>query len=176
MKIHVGCGKRIFPGWYHVDGADFAHINSKDIFLKSFDDDCAEIIYASHLIAYFDRDEIVELLTAWKRVLMPGGILRLATPDFGKMFIQYAKTKNVHELLGMLYGKMKMGEQTIYHRTVYDFASIEQVLKSVGFRYVHRYFWKETEHASIDDHSQAYLPHMDKENGLPMSLNIECTK
>jgi len=28
----------------------------------------------------------------------------------------------------------------------------------------------------MDDHSQAYLPHMDKENGILISLNIEATK
>jgi hypothetical protein len=28
----------------------------------------------------------------------------------------------------------------------------------------------------FDDHSQAYLPHMDKENGTLISLNIEAVK
>ena len=46
----------------------------------------------------------------------------------------------------------------------------------VGFKNVERYDWRETEHAEFDDHSQAYLPHMDKENGTLISLNVECTK
>jgi len=29
---------------------------------------------------------------------------------------------------------------------------------------------------SIDDHSKAYFPHMDKENGKLLSLNIEAIK
>jgi hypothetical protein len=36
--------------------------------------------------------------------------------------------------------------------------------------------WRETEHAHVDDFSQAYIPHMDKENGILISLNIECDK
>ena len=47
---------------------------------------------------------------------------------------------------------------------------------NVGFKDIKRYDWRETEHAEFDDHSQAYLPHMDKENGTLISLNVECTK
>ena len=36
--------------------------------------------------------------------------------------------------------------------------------------------WRETEHSQFDDHSQAYVPHMDKENGVLISLNVECNK
>jgi len=36
--------------------------------------------------------------------------------------------------------------------------------------------WEKTEHAIYDDHSQAYLPHMDKKNGTLISLNMECIK
>jgi len=28
----------------------------------------------------------------------------------------------------------------------------------------------------LDDYSQAYVPHMDKENGILISLNVECHK
>ena len=50
------------------------------------------------------------------------------------------------------------------------------MLEDVGFENVRRYDWRETEHAEIDDYAQAYFPHMDKENGLLISLNIECSK
>ena len=33
--------------------------------------------------------------------------------------------------------------------------------------------WREVDHGKYDDHSQAYYPHMDKENGIAVSLNIE---
>jgi hypothetical protein len=46
----------------------------------------------------------------------------------------------------------------------------------VGFKEVYLWDWRETEHSHIDDFSQAYLPHMDKENGVLMSLNIEAKK
>jgi len=36
--------------------------------------------------------------------------------------------------------------------------------------------WRDTDHVNYDDFSQAHLPHMDKVNGLLMSLNLEAVK
>jgi len=36
--------------------------------------------------------------------------------------------------------------------------------------------WRETSHSEFDDHSQAYIPHMDKDNGKLISLNVEAIK
>jgi hypothetical protein len=46
----------------------------------------------------------------------------------------------------------------------------------VGAKNTRKYDWRKTEHAAIDDFSQCYYPHMDKENGRLMSLNVECEK
>ena len=69
-----------------------------------------------------------------------------------------------------------MGDKKIYHKTVYDEYSLKRLLFENGFRNIDLYDWKDTDHSHIDDHSQAYLPHMDKENGTLISLNVECTK
>ena len=71
---------------------------------------------------------------------------------------------------------MKMEETTIFHKTTYDFNSLKQLLEKAGMRNIQRYDWKDTEHAQFDDHSQAYLPHMDKKKGTLISLNVECIK
>jgi len=82
----------------------------------------------------------------------------------------------LEQILGPLYGKMKMGDQTIYHKIVYDYASLSKLLTECGFRDVFEYEWRETDHADHDDHSQAYIPHMDKDNGVLISLNVEAKK
>ena len=56
------------------------------------------------------------------------------------------------------------------------FDTLKRDLLDIGFKSVERYNWKDTEHFYVDDYSQAYLPHMDKANGLLMSLNVEATK
>ena len=178
MKFNIGCGHRNFgKEWIHIDGENYDHIDSSDIFIKDYQDNSADLIYASHFIEYFDREEVVPLLKRWKNVLIPNGVLRLAVPDFDVCAKLYTDGEYpLDSFLGPLYGKMPMGDKNIYHRTTYDYASLATLLKEIGMRNVKKYNWEETEHAQFDDHSQAYLPHMDKENGILMSLNVECIK
>ena len=100
----------------------------------------------------------------------------MAVPDFEAMVGLYINGHKLDKFLGPIFGKMKMGSNTIYHKTVYDYTSLKSLLKSCGFNNVREYDWRETEHGKFDDHSQAYIPHMDKENGVLISLNVECTK
>jgi hypothetical protein len=72
--------------------------------------------------------------------------------------------------------KMNMGDNIIYHKTVYNFESMKNLLTKACFRDIMIYDWRTTEHAQFDDHSQAYIPHMDIENGTLVSLNVECAK
>lgn len=177
MKIHVGCGQRNFGStWLHVDGGDFDHVTGHDVFLKPLPDNCADVIYSSHMIEYFDRVEVIELLQCWRRVIKPGGVLRLAVPDFYKMVQLYAVNNNIEMFLGPLYGRMKMNDEYIYHKTAYDKTSLTRLLEENGFKNVVKWNWRKVEHGHVDDCSQAYLPKMDKENGILISLNLECTK
>lgn len=178
MKLHLGCGWRNFGSdWIHIDGGEYEHLDYNNITDLPFADDAVELIYASHVLEYFDRTEVLKVLTEWHRVLKPGGVLRLAVPDFEAMTKLYVSGKcKLSNIVGPLYGKMPMGDVTIYHKTTYDFLELESMLESLMFKGVSRYDWRNTEHAHIDDHSQAYIPHMDKENGTLISLNIEAVK
>ena len=179
IKINIGCGQRNFgTDWIHIDGGDYSHLDSGDIVSLPFDDNSVDLIYASHVIEYFNREEVVLLLKEWMRVLRHGGKLRLAVPDFESITNLYIRGGlPIEKFLGLLYGKMKMREQIIYHKTVYDFDSIKKILQNdLGFYDVERYKWRDTCHSHYDDHSQAYIPHMDKDGGTLMSLNVECKK
>ncbi len=177
IKLHLGCGWRNFGReWIHIDGGDYPHLDFQDITKLQFQNNSVDVIYSSHTIEYFDREEIKMILSEWKRTLKDGGILRLAVPDFEKLIMVYKTTKDLNRILGPLFGKMPMGSETIYHKTTYDFSSLKSLLEEVGFSQVKRYNWRTTEHSQFDDHSQAYYPHMDKENGLLISLNVEAVK
>ena len=180
MKFNIGCGWRNFgDDWVHIDGGDYDHLDSKDVFLESYSNNSADLIYSSHFIEYLDREEVIPLLKRWKEVLKHNGTLRLAVPDFKSMALLYTDYNfayKIEDFLGPLYGKMKMGDKTIYHKTAYDFKSLKNLLEGIGMVEVEIYNWRETEHGKFDAHSQSYLPHMDKENGKLMSLNVECKK
>ena len=179
MKLHLGCGKRNFgEDWVHIDGSDYEHIKHHDITKFDFEDNSVDLIYASHVFEYFDRDEAKEVLKEWKRVLNPEGILRLAVPDFEACSKLYNQGKyDLDTFASMFYGKWKVREDLIvYHKTIYDFKSLSKVLEENGFSDCKLWDWKKTCHSAFDDYSQAYLPHMDKDNGTLISLNIECKK
>ncbi len=178
VKLHLGCGWRDFgKDWIHIDGGEYSHLYSNDIINLPFENDSVDLIYASHVFEYFNREEGENVLKKWYAKLKPGGTIRLAVPDFTQMVNLYLhQGYPLSKFLGPLYGKMPMGQETIYHKTVYDFQELESLLRNCNFTEVHRYNWQETEHAEFDDHSQAYIPHMDKENGVLISLNVQAIK
>ena len=183
MKLHLGCGKRRLPGYTHVDLAGFDHIDHRhDIAtLPMFEDNSVDLIYSSHTLEYFDRVQVIPVLEEWRRVLKPGGTLRLAVPDFEALAQVYAKNKELGQIVGPLYGRWPVPgtDLVVYHKTVYDFPSLRSVLEDAGFAGVRKWDWREVFTGEIkghDDFSQAYLPHMDKEHGKLVSLNVEADK
>ncbi len=83
IKLHLGCGSKNFGNkWTHIDGGDYEHLEGADITKLKFKDRSVDVIYASHVFEYFDREKAVSLLNEWFRVLKVGGILRIAVPDF----------------------------------------------------------------------------------------------
>ena len=182
LKIHLGCGKRVLPGFVHVDKADFAHIDHRhDVkLLPFFEDGCAELIYASHVLEYFDRQEATLVLKEWARVLKKGGTLRIAVPDFDALKEVYDGNKDLDMILGPLFGRMEIktpkNPRTIYHKTVYNFRALKILLEKCGFEKIEKYDWKKTIQLKVDDHSQSYVPHMDKAKGKLISLNLEAKK
>ncbi len=182
MKLHLGSGKRYIPGFVHIDINKFPHIDYvHDIkTLPMIKSNSVELIYFCHGIEYFDRIEIENILQEWKRALKKRGILRLAVPDFEALVKVYKKYHDLNKIIGPLYGRWEVTSKNktnvIYHRTVYDFTSIKAVLEESGFKNIKRYDWRKTIHKDYDDYSQAYIPHMNKRNGILISLNVEATK
>jgi predicted SAM-dependent methyltransferase len=182
IKLNLGCWNRNIPGFINIDLCDFTHIHHKSSIddLSMFEDNSVDLIYSSHSFEYFDRFEAKNVLNEWNRVLKTGGKLRLAVPDFDKLILVYKKTGEIEKILGPLFGRMKIntknGPKTLFHKTTYNFKSLSELLVENGFHKIKKYDWRKTIHRNYDDHSQAYYPHMDKENGILISLNIEAIK
>jgi predicted SAM-dependent methyltransferase len=67
MKINIGCGWRNFGSeWIHIDGGNYDHLDSNDIFNLPYNNNSVDLIYASHVLEYFDINEAKKLLKKWQ--------------------------------------------------------------------------------------------------------------
>jgi predicted SAM-dependent methyltransferase len=178
-KLHLGCGKRILDGWVHIDTSDYDHIdfNQSISDLSMFPDSTVEIIYCSHALEYFDRDQAFNVLKEWGRVLTDSGTLFIAVPDFVSLTQIYSETGKIKNIIGPLFGRMNSGIDNImiYHKTVYDEESLRSLMQECGFINIERYdpiaFLSEID-KEFDDHSLAFFPHMDR-TGIQVSLCLK---
>lgn len=177
IKLHLGCGHIRLPGYVNIDimpakAADLV----ADLRALPYPDSSVDVVYSCAAIEHLGRREWIGALREWSRILRPGAVLRLSTSDFEAVIARYHERGDLEELLGLLIGGQK--DEYDWHGMIFDFATLRRGLHDTGFANVRRYDWRTTEIGAlgIDDFSQAYLPHMDKENGRLMMLNVEATK
>lgn len=176
-RLHLGCGERVIDGFIHVDARSLPNVDVVTPLehLTMFEDNSAALIYASHVLEHFSRHHVSAVLAEWRRVLSPGGILRLAVPDFEKLVEVYLQTgRNLEVVLGPLVGRQD--HPFNFHYMIFDARKLTSLLLEVGFLEVRPWDWRRTEHAHVDDYSQSYYPHMEKETGTHLSLNLEAVK
>jgi predicted SAM-dependent methyltransferase len=173
LKLHLGCGDKILPDFINIDIQDYPGVDKVTSVsrLDDYADKSVDLIYACHILEHFKKNETLAVVKEWHRVLKIGGILRVCVPDFRAITEVYLKHKKI---MGAVNGGQR--DDFDIHYNTFDYASLEDLLLQAKFNSVRRYDWRNTSHAVYDDYSQAYYPHMDKDNGLLISLNMEATK
>lgn len=176
-KLHLGCGNKKLKGYINVDIRPDPCVDIvADLRSLSLEENEFDLIYSCAVIEHFGRKEWYALLQSWTRFLKPGGRIYLSTSDFDAITERYQQTGNLEELLGLIIGGQKY--EYDWHGMVFNFSILKKALEELGYENVHRYDWREfdTGKLGVDDYSQAYLPHMEKESGKLMVLNICATK
>lgn len=178
MKLHLGCGPRYIPGFMHVDMQAAPHVDIVGpVECLPLDDNSVSLIYASHVLEHFGRYSYRAVLEEWFRVLRTGGVLRIAVPDFAAcaaIYYENGLQDGLSGLVGLIIGGQR--NEHDYHKMIFDEFLLRSDLIDIGFREVRSWDWRTTEHTDVDDYSQAHIPHMHKEHGKLMSLNIEAIK
>lgn len=182
LKVHVGCGRNYIPGWTNVD--IFSSVKADvyaDMSALPFDRESIDCLYCCHCLEHAHRHMIIATLTHWRDLLKPGGILRLAVPNFAAVVEWYNKTGNLDDVMGLLYAGQNHPKN--FHTVTFDSNTLRRDLIRAGFNTVQYWDWRKTEHAQFDDFSQASLPldpvtrkPLDKFNDLSVSLNMEAVK
>lgn len=154
IKLDLGAGERSPEGFIPL-GRD----QGSEIFPLPYDDNSVDVIRASHVLEHFPHGQIADVLKDWARALKPGGILRIAVPDFEEMARRYLDGK----LMDAPAEHFVMGSQiddNDYHRSLFDREHLRQRLSVAGLVLLRP--WK----SELDGDCASY----------DISLNIEGTK
>jgi SAM-dependent methyltransferase len=124
IRLNLGCGPNAPASWVNVDGSWNAWLSNHDYLRKTlnafgvisknspgaqwnvrplvhdltkslpFKENTVSAIYGSHVLEHLYLAEAQRLLAECKRVLRPGGVIRLVVPDLCSMTANYLKNKN----------------------------------------------------------------------------------
>lgn len=84
-KLHIGCGKHILAGWLNTDS--YLQDPSLPVYLLDaskrfpFADGSFAYVFTEHMIEHVSYAAGRHMLSECLRILEPGGVLRLSTPD-----------------------------------------------------------------------------------------------
>jgi predicted SAM-dependent methyltransferase len=173
MKLHLGCGKRILPGYVNIDIDNDACDVMCDIRKLYYEDSSVDEIYACHVLEHFGRHEVNDIIEEWKRILKIGGKIYIAVPDIDSAISYYMKTNDLTALYGQFWGGQR--NEYDYHKFGFNFKTISDILTSHGFTDISLYDTFEYLPKDFDDYSKSYLPHMDF-TGHHLSLNVTATR
>ena len=86
-KLHIGCGPHRLDGWLNTD----VDTRNGAVYLNAtkplpFPSNTFECIFSEHMIEHIPIRAAQEFIAECARVLKPGGVLRIATPDMAFLF------------------------------------------------------------------------------------------
>lgn len=108
--LNIGCGSTHHPDWINLDVAPIdPGVMRADIARGlPFPSGFAAVCYSSHVLEHLERPAARKFVAECFRVLMPGGVIRLAVPDLERLAREY-----LHALEDVTAGNER--RQTDYH-------------------------------------------------------------
>ena len=89
IKFNMGCGRDRIDGYLGVDmHSDTADIK-QDIMKLDLPEQCADEIFASHVIEHIPQHRAPKVLEKWLNTLKDGGMLVMETPDLASLCKDY---------------------------------------------------------------------------------------
>jgi predicted SAM-dependent methyltransferase len=159
-RLHLGCGSHILPGWANIDMGDgsIAEVIRLDLLEPlPVAAASADFIFSEHLIEHLTPEEGRRLLNECRRLLRPGAVLRISTPDLRAVAETYLSGA-VSDWLDpaiedwspstpaeMINDLMRHWG----HRFLYDFESLGALLREAGAKKVRRCERHESAHAEL---------------------------
>lgn len=145
VRLNLGCGNKILPGYVNVDVAPTRAGTKPDVTcdlrdLSEFDDDSVDEILTVHVIEHFWRWEIDDLLREWVRVLKPGGRMVVECPNLKAACEAFLANpdrlagpgQDSETTMWSFYGDPAWRDPLMCHRWGYTPASLGEVMERAG--------------------------------------------
>jgi predicted SAM-dependent methyltransferase len=89
--VNLGCGTHFDARWINIDFISTnEHVMSHNLINGiPLADSSVSVVYHSHLLEHFSKAQAVKFINECYRVLKPGGIIRIATPDLERIIQEY---------------------------------------------------------------------------------------
>jgi len=168
LNLHIGCGKGLLPGWINID-IHPAPLSMNVLRGLPFRARSARHIFVSHLLEhlYFPRD-VTPFLAELRRVLAPGGVVRIVVPDIEQCIEAYTAKdqaffasrretwawwpENPTRLEDFL-AYAGAGPEPAYlfesHKYGYDYETLRRALEDAGFVGIERSSFMGSEHPEL---------------------------
>lgn len=147
VRLNLGCGDKILPGYVNVDVVESRSGKAPDVIcdlrqLSPFPDSHADEVLAVHVVEHFWRWEIEEVLREWVRVLKPGGRMVLECPNLKsacEAFLAnpdsaFGKGNAGQRTMWVFYGDPGWKDPLMVHRWGYTPESLAALMLTVGLR------------------------------------------
>lgn len=136
IKLNLGCGSDIRPGYINIDIRELPGVNlvlNLEADPLPYDDNSVDEILAKDVIEHFSFRNIERVLKEWHRVLKPGGLLTVQTPDFERIAAKFihGEIKTWYELSYWLYGAQDYPEN--HHKAIFTKSELKRLLEEMGF-------------------------------------------
>jgi predicted SAM-dependent methyltransferase len=151
LRLNLGAGASPMPGYVNLDIS-----TGTDVRALPHDDNSVDEIRASHVLEHIPYFETVKTVKHWSDKLRPGGLLKIAVPDFDWLHENYANDTHPnweHFLVG------GQNDQHDVHRAIFNRRKLEAIMQTVGLEEI--CIWQ----SDFDDCS-----------ALPVSLNLQGRK
>jgi len=145
-RMNWGCGGVTRPGWINSDCVAWAGVDLPCDIRRGLplEDNSLDYITSLHALPEIPYTDLEDVLWELRRVLRPGGVLRLGLPDMDRAIDAYLRNDRDYflipdEVSQSLGGKMIV-QLTWFgrSRTMFTYDFTEELLRKSGFREVHR--------------------------------------
>jgi predicted SAM-dependent methyltransferase len=168
LKLHIGAGEHRLEGWINID-VHPAQLALNVLRGLPFAPASARVVFLSHLLEhlYFPRD-VRALLAELRRVLEPGGRLRIVVPDIEQCIDAYSSHDasffasrretwpwwpETRPRLQDFLAYAGAGPEPTYlfesHKYGYDFETLRKVLEESGFTGIEKSAYMGSSHADL---------------------------